>query len=141
LVDTAGTGIRTNITFVLQQVTTVVYRKGYANTTADIQKIVVSRDSSAVHLLAELSRGGNSPFFGKISVVVKDSADTSVYSNEEILAVYQNRAFVRFSVPLSQLQTDSCTAEFQLESKRNDLPASDLLQIPTVDKRVSFSVR
>ncbi len=140
-IDTAGSGIKTNITFILQQVTTVIYKKGYVNTTVDIGKVDTISDSTAMGLLAHVSHGGNSPFFGTMSVVVKDGAGKSVYTNEEVLAIYQSAAFIRFTVPLSDLHAGNYTAEFKLESKRNDIASEDLLKIPAVEKTISFSIQ
>lgn len=139
-IDTVKTGITANITFVLQQVTTVIYKKGYANTTVDIPDLRAVHDSTSMNLLANVSRGGNSPFFGKMTVAVKDRAGNTVYSNEQVLAIYTAESTVKFAVPLSDLRSGVYTAEVKLESERNDIPGEDLLRVPTVDKSVTFTV-
>jgi P pilus assembly chaperone PapD len=140
-VDSTGTGIRTNITFILQQVTTVIYKKGYANTTANIEQVQELPDSAAIGLLARVSHGGNSPFFGRISIDVKNGAGKTVYSDQEVLAIYQREAFIKFSVPRSGLSAGSYSAEIKLDSQRSDVPSEDLLAVPTVTKTVAFSIR
>jgi hypothetical protein len=140
-IDTVRTGITANITFVLQQVTTVVYKKGYANTTVAIPELRTSQDSSSMNLVAKIARGGNSPFFGKMSVSVKDAAGNAVYSSQEILAIYPANMYVKFAVPLSKLRTGRYTAEVTLDSDRNDIPANDLLKVPTLEKDLMFEVQ
>ncbi len=139
-IDTVRTGITANITFVLQQVTTVVYKKGYANTTVDIPEFRASRDSSSMNLVARIARGGNSPFFGKMSVAVKDAAGNTVFTSQEILAIYPNSMYVKFAVPLSNLRSGRYSAEVTLDSDRNDIPSEDLLKVPTQEKGLTFEV-
>ncbi len=137
-IDTVRTGITANITFVLQQVTTVIYKKGYVNTSVEIPAISTTQDSASLNILAHVSRGGNSPYFGRMTAVVKDRAGNTVYSSQETVAIYRTSEVIKFAVPLSELRSGSYTAELKLESERNDIPGSDLLKVPAVDKSVTF---
>lgn len=137
-IDTVKTGITANITFVLQQVTTVIYKKGYVNTSVEIPEITTAQDSTSMSILAHVSRGGNSPYFGRMSAVVKDRAGNTVYSSQEAVAIYRESEVIKFAVPLSKLRSGSYSAEVTLESERTDIPGNDLLKVPTVDKSVSF---
>lgn len=140
-IDAVTSGITANITFVLQQVTTVIYKKGYVNTTVNIPEVRAVPDSSSMNLMAYITRGGNSPFLGRLSVVVKDRAGNTVYSNEEALAVYPSDMVMKFAVPLSELRSGTYSAEVKLESERNDIPSDDLLRVPPVDKTVTFIIQ
>ncbi len=140
-IDTVRTGITANITFVLQQVTTVIYKKGYVNTSVEIPGMRVMPDSASMALLVNVSRGGNSPFFGKMTAEVKDRAGNSVYSGQEVLAIYPSTTVVKFAVPLSDLRSGKYSAEVKLESERTDIPGEDLLRVPTVEKSLSFEVK
>ncbi len=137
-IDTVRSGITANITFVLQQVTTVIFKKGYVNTSVQIQGLVSEQDSTSMNLMADVARGGNSPFFGRMSAVVKDHAGNTVYTNQQVLAIYQNKMVVKFPVPLSDLRSGSYTADFKLESERTDIPGEDMIKIPTVEKSFAF---
>lgn len=140
-IDTVRTGITANITFVLQQVTTVLYKKGYVNTSVEIPRMLIMPDSASMNLLAFVTRGGNSPYFGKMSVVVKDRAGNSVYSNQEVLAIYPSTMVVKFAIPRADLSSGKYSAEVKLESERNDVPPEDLLRVPTVQKSLTFDVK
>lgn len=91
-----------------------------------------------MNLMADVARGGNSPFFGRMSAVVKDHAGNTVYTNQQVLAIYQNKMVVKFPVPLSDLRSGSYTADFKLESERTDIPGEDMIKIPTVEKSFAF---
>ncbi len=140
-IDTVRTGITANITFVLEQVTTIIYKKGNALTTVDLSNIEIKQDSSSMNLLAHVAHGGNSPFFGKISAQVQDRVGNKLYSEEEVIAVYQDNMTLKFAVPLSKLSEGSYTADIKLTSERTDIPGDDLLKTPAVEKTVNFSVQ
>lgn len=140
-IDTVKAGITANITFVLRQVTTVLYKKGYVNTSVGISRLRVVPDSTSMDLLAYVTRGGNSPFFGKMKTVVKNKTGKVVYSNQEVIAIYPSSMVVKFSIPLSDLQGGAYTAEVKLGSERNDIPVEDLLKVPTADKSITFNIQ
>ncbi len=140
-IDTVKTGITASITFVLQQVTTVVYKKGSCNTSVTMPEVTASPDSASMNLIAQVDRGGNSPFYGMMSAVVKDQADTAVWKDEQFIAVYKNNMFVKFSLPLRNLHSGTYTADLTMSSQRNDIPPEDLLKVPSVEKSIRFSVK
>lgn len=140
-IDTVRTGITANITFVLEQVTTIIYKKGNVSTTVDLSNIEIRQDSASVNVLAHVARGGNSPFFGKVTAVVSDKAGNNLYSEEEVIAVYRNDMVFKFSVPVSKFREGSYTAEVKLTSERSDIPEDELLKTPAVEKTVNFSVQ
>jgi P pilus assembly chaperone PapD len=140
-IDTVKTGITANITFVLEQVTTIIYRKGNASTGIDLSKIDIKQDSASVNLMAYVRRAGNSPFFGKISAAVQDQAGNKLYSEEEVIAVYRDNMILKFSIPVSKFREGSYSADVKLTSERSDIPADELLKTPAVEKAVNFSVQ
>ena len=140
VIDTVKTGITASITFVLQQVTSIIYMKGNVNTSVSLPEIRVAQDSASVNLYADISRGGNSPFFGKISAVVKNKVGDTVYSDEQIIAVYPSNMIIKFAVPLSKLPAGTYTADVRLESERSDIQPEDLLKVALVEKTIKFSV-
>jgi len=140
IIDTVKTGISANITFVLQQVTTVVYKQGAVNTTIELPDLSVKQDSASMDLYAHMSRGGNSPFLGRISAVVTDKAGNEVYSDEQIIAVYPTAMTIKFAVPLSKLPEGTYSAEVKVVSERNDVPSDELLKTAPVVKTVKLSV-
>lgn len=140
-IDTVRTGITANITFVLEQVTTIIYKKGSVSTTVDLPNVEVKQDSASLNLLAHVSRGGNSPFFGKISVDVQDRAGNKIYSEEQVIAVYRDNMVLKFAVPLSKMREGSYAANVTLTSERTDIPQDDLLKTAAVEKTVNFVIQ
>jgi len=140
-IDTVRTGITANITFVLEQVTTIIYKKGNASTNIELPEVEVKKDSASMNLLAHVTRGGNSPFFGRISAVVEDKAGNKLFSQDEVIAVYRNDMTLKFAVPLSKLPEGSYTADITLSSDRTDISQDDLLKTASVEKTINFSIQ
>ncbi len=141
MIDTVKGGITANITFVLQQVTTVIYEKGNVNTSVSIPEVSAYPDSASFTLVAHISRGGNSPFLGTISAVVKNRVDSVVYSDQQVIAIYRSDMYTRFNIPLAKLQSGRYTAELKLKSRRADVPDQDLLKVAPIKKAITFSVQ
>ena len=140
-IDTVRTGITANITFVLEQVTTIIYKKGNASTSVDVPDIEAKQDSTSMNLLVHVLRGGNSPFFGKISADVQDKVGNTIFSQEQVVAVYRDNMVFKFAVPLSKLTEGSYSADVKLTSERTDIPQDELLKTAAVEKAVRFSVQ
>ncbi len=140
-IDTVRTGITANITFVLEQVTTIIYRKGALSTVVDLPGIEMKQDSVSMNLLAHVSREGNSPFFGKISAEIQDRAGNKIFSEEQVVAVYRDNMVFKFSVPLSKLPAGSYVVDVKLTSDRTDIPADDLLKTAAVEKTLNFAIQ
>jgi len=140
-VETVSTGITAQITFVIEQVTTIVYKKGKVYTNLSVGNPQVSQDSSALHITVPVERSGNSPFFGTIVLRLYDP-NTKRYLREstESSAIYFN-CVKRFSIPLSELRAGKYDAELTFSSGRIDLPQEEIPQIAPITKRFSFEVR
>jgi len=141
VIDTVRTGITANITFVLQQVTTIIYKKGSVTTSVELPDVGAIQDSASINLYAHINRGGNSPFFGKISAEVQDKVGNKVFSDEELIAVYQDNMVIKFSIPLTKLAEGTYAASVRLASERTDIPEDNLLKTATVEKTISFPVQ
>ncbi|HUI29951.1 MAG TPA: hypothetical protein VLX91_07020 [Candidatus Acidoferrales bacterium] len=141
VIDTVRTGITANITFVLEQVTTIIYRRGNVSTSVSLPDIEIKQDTASINLLARVTKGGNSPFFGKISGEVQDKAGNKLYDEEEVIAVYRDDMVFKFAVPLSKLPQGMYTAAIKLSSERTDISQDDLLKTAAVEKTIKFSVQ
>lgn len=140
VIDTVRTGITANITFVLQQVTTVVYKRGHVVTNVTLPDVRVAPDSASMSIFATVRREGNAPFFGKISVTVKDRVGNSIFNQDELIAVYNDSMLIRFPVPLSSLPEGTYTIDVTLSSERTDISEDNLLKVPSLEKKTTFSV-
>ena len=139
-IDTVKTGVTANITFVLEQVTTVIYEKGGIGTSVTVSNAGTFADSTHLNVIARINRGGNAPFFGTVNLKVLDAAGNMVYTDKLLLAAYFSMN-VKFSVPLSELRVgDHYTAVLDLSSDRPDIPPENLIKVEPVEQKIPFSL-
>ena len=140
VVDTIRHGVTARITFIVQQVTTVVYRKGAVSTGVRIENIHAGVDSEHVKLLARFVRTGNSPFFGTVSAKIYDRSGKVIDQATEPVSVYFD--FVQpFLFDLRKFSPGEYTAEITAVSERPDIPRGELLQIEPVSARATVAIR
>ncbi|MGB9664807.1 MAG: hypothetical protein ACPL25_07820 [Ignavibacteria bacterium] len=89
-IDTVHTGITARIRFVLNQVTTCLYRVGDAETGVKISNLIVNQDSGKTQLSIDIERIGNSPFIGNLILKVKDENGNIVKELSEYIPLYFN---------------------------------------------------
>ena len=139
-VDTVKTGVMANITFVLEQVTTVIYEKGGLNATVTLSGSRDFTDSTHLDILTRINRGGNAPFFGTVNLKVIDAAGNTVYTDKLLLAAYFSMN-VKFAVPLSELRMgDHYTAVLDVNSDRPDISPENAIKIDPVEEKIPFTL-
>ncbi len=139
-VDTVKTGVTANITFVLEQVTTVVYEKGSIGTVINISDPRTFADSTHLNVVAKLNRGGNAPFFGTVNLKILDAVGNTVYTDKLLIAAYFSM-HVKFAVPLSNLTAgDHYTAVLDVSSDRPDIPPENVIKITPVEQSIPFTL-
>lgn len=141
IIDTVKTGVTANITFVLEQVTTVIYEKGGLNTSITLSDVRVQQDTSNLKILFKLNRGGNSAFLGEANLKILDAAGNNVYSDRQLIAAYFDMV-LKFDIPLSKLTSGArYTAELDIDSDRTDVPPENAVRIAPVHQVINFTVR
>jgi hypothetical protein len=122
-------------------VTTIIYKKGNAETKVDLPKVEIKQDSASLNILAYATKGGNSPFFGKITATIFDKAGNNLFSQDEVIAIYRDNMTLKFSAPIAKLPEGSYTAEIKLSSERTDISQDDLLKTASVEKTIPFAIQ
>ncbi len=139
-IDTVKTGVTANITFVLEQVTTIIFEKGDVNTTIGISDCGTFTDSTHLNVLARLNRGGNAPFLGTVNLKILDAVGNMVYTDKLLIAAYFGMR-VKFAVPLSNLKAgDHYTAVLNVSSDRPDIPPENAIKISPVEQSIPFAL-
>ncbi len=140
-VDSSNSGVSAKLKFVLNQVTTAIYRKGAAYTDLRIgQPELIQDTTNTYQLLYPLERGGNSPFFGYLNLRVYDSENKLIKEEKDYFSVYFD--LVRNYI----LQTDSFSrgkyrAELEIEfNEKEDIPESNLIPKPNIINSFNFSI-
>ena len=135
--DTTTGQITAQITYELEQVTTLFYKKGDLNTGIEIQSFIHEETDSTVKFIADVSRTGNSPFIGSIFLKITDDEGTLVTEKMVSTSVYFDFRQI-FEVPRTQLSNGSYSAEIIFKSERPDIPKGKLVPMEPISKSISF---
>jgi hypothetical protein len=129
------------INFVLNQITTVIYKNNQFNSTINLGELTVNQDTSFVNFLSSLSVTGDQPFFAKFEYKVYNGSNNLVYEGNEYAGIYFDMK-MKFDVPLSQLPAGDYVLNLKIYSDDNsDIPRSDNSPIIPLEKRVNFTIR
>ncbi len=139
-VGTDTTGIRARVNFVLNQVTTVLYRLHPAEAGVELENFVLIKDSSMISALASVKRTGNSPFYGDVTLKILDSENVLVDQREEFVSLFYSLV-KRIELPTNSLSAGKYYAELTIEhNEKEDIPESDLKVFPTITETIEFEV-
>ena len=139
-IDTLKEGISAKIRFVLNQVTTVIYRVNDATTGLNIEDLSINSDSVNLKIYVGLNREGNSAFFGNMVTRVFNSTGDTVKVKEDFVQVYFD-INKRIDIPLEGLSKGDYRAEVEITfNEKEDIPESRLVPKGYVYKKeISFS--
>lgn len=138
--DTLSEGVRAQIKFVLNQITTFLYRVDPTTTGIEIKNLYSDNDSSNVNIYADLVRIGNSPFFGNVTATVRNS-DLEVVA-EEIQSLNNYFELTKhFKFPITQFIPGIYELELKIVSnEKAEFPESTLELVMPVTKSLIFRI-
>jgi hypothetical protein len=138
-VDTVQQGVTTKVSFVFEQVTTVVFTVGSPRPAVELEGKGIRSDSQVVAILWQARLKGNAPFFGTAVTKIFDSRGRQVDETTETLAIYVDM-MKRSEFKHSVLGRGSYTAEVSLLSKRNDIPLENIVQLQPITTRFTILI-
>lgn len=138
-VDTLSGGVRTQIKFVLNQITTLLYRVDPTTTGIDVDNFYAETDSGYLNIYARLKRTGNSPFFGDLTVTISNLVSETIAEDMQSISIYFDMV-KKFQFPLDKFSPDKYTVELQIISNEKELfsesslePVPPILEILTIE--------
>jgi hypothetical protein len=134
------TEVSTQVNFKFDQVIAAFYKNGQTSTGLEIGNVATSMDEGRVRAIADFVTTGNSPFLGSISATLKDASNKTVSKKEETVAMYfSGKKGIEVNIP-DGLASGEYQLELQFETKRSDIPSSDLVQSSPITKRVLVKI-
>lgn len=140
-VDTISNGLTARIKFVLNQVTTCIYRVGNAESGLKIVNSRLIPDTGRSILELNLERIGNSPFIGNLLVNICDENGEVIKELNEYIPVYfdltkriylEHSEFDKGKNYIIKITTKN--------TEREDIPESKLKIISLPDAEISFKI-
>jgi P pilus assembly chaperone PapD len=131
--------VSAQVSFQIDQVTAVLVHHGAVTTGLDIHQTEASVEEGQLVILSDVERTGNAPFIGSVRTRLLNSNNQQVDERRSSTSVYfRNIQRVEFDV--SNLSPGNYTAVTTFESARNDISSQNLIQIPDVTARTTFTI-
>ena len=139
--DSTTTGVSAKIKFVLNQITTAIYRKGNASTGLQISDVKLYQDSTDTQqILYSLKREGNSPFFGNFILKVYNELGDLVKEESDYASIYVD--FIRnYVLNKDDFKPGKYRAELEIVfNEKEDIPKSKMEQMPPIENKFEFII-
>jgi len=135
----AAEGISTQLNLIMQTAIMAKYRTGNLVCDLDLKEAKAWRDSTGVHVLADMENRGNASYVGLLTVRVLSDAKSVLAERKVDLAVYRNLAR-RVDIPLPETVDADARLQVSLEitnDGRVDIPPEDVLAGNTINTTVA----
>ena len=139
-IDTVRSGITTQINFAFEQITTVLYSKGSLNTDLEITNPFIVEDSANINLVWTTVKKGNAPYFGTAEVKLFDENGSVVDETVETLGIYATMN-KKASFTRTKVKPGKYTAEISMVTERNDIASENIVQLPSIVKKIAFTIK
>lgn len=141
VIDTTSKGITAKIRFVLNQVTTCLYRVEPAESGVTLDSIILVSDSSNTTLKIKMTRVGNSPFIGNLKIMLSDESGKVIKEFTEYIPVYFDLTR-QITIDTSELEKNKTylLSIKAVNTEKEDLPDSKLNIISEPDAKISFKI-
>lgn len=139
--DTITKGITARIKFVLNQVTTCMYRVNPAESGLEIKHTEVVYDSNQVLLNVNMKRIGNSPFIGNLLIKIYDEKGEVIKEFKEYIPVYFELQ-KKIALDISELKfREKYYAQITaVNIEKEDVPESKLKIVAVPDAKISIQI-
>ncbi|MEG8947912.1 hypothetical protein [Rosettibacter firmus] len=129
LLDTNSQNLNAQINFVLNQITTMLYRTGNANTGIDIVDAKYYKNQDKLDIVTSLKKLGNSPFFGDVKVSIYNSDNQLIKTDTQHTKVFYDLS-VKQSFDLAEFKKGNYKAIIQVtHNEKEDVPNSAPLSV------------
>jgi hypothetical protein len=136
--DTTSQAVSARLLFRLEQVTTLLFRRGEVSTALRIDGDPVSVAGEGAGVLVSLRVGGNSPFLGGARLRLLDMQGTTVGESIEYFAVYVDMP-KRFAFP-EGVSPGRYICELRISAERPDLARELILPAEPLQRRFECTV-
>jgi len=131
--------VSAQVSFQIDQVTSVLVQHGDVNTGLSINDISTNIEDGQLVILTDVERTGNAPFIGSINTRIVNTRGEEVNSRRSSTSIYFD-AMQRVEFDITALPAGEYTVITTFESSRNDIASQNLVQIPDVSETTTFAI-
>ncbi|GAA0878303.1 hypothetical protein GCM10009119_12710 [Algoriphagus jejuensis] len=134
--ETVTEGVSTQVNFKFDQVIAAFQKVGEVTTGLEFEDIQVTQSDDLLRIVPAFKTTGNSPFIGSVTTTLKNAQNETVAEQGQTVALYfSGKRAVEIKLP-ENVPAGDYTVTLVYETKRGDIPSSDLVQSPTITKTI-----
>ena len=134
-------GVTTSINYIFKQNIVLFYLKGKVKTGLVVGEVKTNVDKGRLTVVSELKAEGNCPYIGSVNLRLSDRQGNVIARHRQTVVVYFD-ILKRFEMELGPggLAPGRYNLEFIYQTKRNDIPASDLVRSDPVHYKIPIVI-
>jgi len=138
--ETTQEGVSTRVNFKFDQVIAAFQKVGTVTTGLEFENVQLVQSDSILRVIPTFKTTGNSPFIGSVTATLKNAQNQTLAEQGQTVALYfYGKRAIELKLPEGVAPGDySVTLVY--ETKRGDIPSSDLVQSPAISKTIAVKL-
>jgi hypothetical protein len=139
--QTNQTGVSTQVNFKFDQVIAAFQKVGAVSTGLEFGEVAVEESEGKLRVIPDYKVSGNSPFLGSVIATMKNSEGKVLAEQQQTVALYfSGKRAVELALP-EAIRNEVHEVVLTYETRRSDIPSSDLVQTQPISKSVILNLR
>jgi hypothetical protein len=134
--ETAQNEVTTKVNFKFDQVIAAFQKVGMVATGLEFEDISALQSEGLLRVIPTFKTTGNSPFIGSVMATLKNAQNETIAEQGQTVALYfSGKRAVELKLP-ENIAPGDYTVTLVYETRRGDIPSSDLVQSPPISKTI-----
>jgi methionine-rich copper-binding protein CopC len=138
--NVATEGVSTQVNFKFDQVIAAFHKVGDVQTGLEFGEVTTQIKDNSLRVVTDFTVTGNSPFLGSVTATMKNSQNEVLATQQQTTALYFSGKRALELTLQNPLSAGNYEIELLFETKRSDIPSSDLVQSPPISKKITLTV-
>ena len=138
--ETAQEGVATKVNFKFDQVIAAFQKVGEVTTGLEFEDVQVVQSEGVLQIIPAFKTTGNSPFIGTVTATLLNTQNETIAEQGQTVALYfSGKRAVELKLP-ENISPGNYTVTLVYETKRGDIPSSDLVQSQPISKSIPVKI-
>jgi hypothetical protein len=138
--ETVQEGVSTRVNFKFDQVIAAFQKVGTVTTGLEFENVQLVQSDSILRVTPTFKTTGNSPFIGSVTATLKNAQNQTLAEQGQTVALYfYGKRAIELKLP-EDIAPGDYSVTLVYETKRGDIPSSDLVQSPAISKTIAVKL-
>jgi hypothetical protein len=138
--ETVQEGVSTRVNFKFDQVIAAFQKVGTVTTGLEFENVQLVQSDSILRVTPTFKTTGNSPFIGSVTATLKNAQNQTLAEQGQTVALYfYGKSAIELKLP-EDIAPGDYSITLVYETKRGDIPSSDLVQSPAISKTIAVKL-